>query len=270
MAKIWITYAWKDNEAGDIDYVAQELKRAGLEVKLDRWQLGAGQRLWSQIEHFITVPSESDAWLFFATQNSLSSEACREELAYALDRALSSRGQDYPVIGLFPATVERGLIPAAIRTRLYVDLSDPDWKERIVAAAEKRSLTVRETAELNPYVVTVHSPPEHFKLLFEVRPRAGVWHPFAAGVPNDERERVGFMFRSAARGFLPSIAGMHISNGTLVSDDGQWYLELGHEAATPTHSYFLFCKEIPSALTFGQINTPGHMYFWNASDKVKR
>lgn len=67
MAKIWITYAWKDNEDGDIDFIAQELKRAGLEVKLDRWQLGAGQRLWPQIEHFITAPSESDAWLFYAT-----------------------------------------------------------------------------------------------------------------------------------------------------------------------------------------------------------
>ncbi len=268
MAKIWITYAWDDNEQGDIDYVAQELRRAGLKVKLDRWQLGAGKRLWSQIEHFITAPSESHAWLFYATQNSLLSEACREELAYALDRALSSRGLAFPVIGLFPASVERELIPAAIRTRLYVELSDPDWKERVVAAAENRTLSLPEK-ELNPYVVTIHSPPEHFKVLFEVRPRAGVWHPFAAGVPNSEKESVGFAFRSGARGFIPSIAGIHISNGNIVSDDGQWYLELGHEAATPTHSYFLFCKEIPSAVVFGQINTSGQMYFWNAADNVR-
>ena len=268
MAKIWITYAWKDNEAGDIDYIIQELRRAGLETKLDRWQLGAGNRLWSPIEHFITSPAESDAWLFYATQNSLSSEACREELAYALDRAISSRGQLFPVIGLFPASVDRGLIPAAIRTRLYVELSDPDWKERIVAAAENRPLALRET-ELAPYVVTVHPPPQSFKLLFEVRPRAGVWHPFAAGVPVTEKERVGFTFRSAARGFIPSLAGLHISGGTLISDDGQWYLELGYDAATPTHSYFLFCKEVPSMLAFGQINTSGQMYFWNAADNAK-
>lgn len=267
VAKIWITYAWKDNDLGDIDYLVQELRRSGLEVKLDRWHLGAGKRLWSQIEHFITTHTESDAWLFFATQSSLLSEACREELAYALDRALSSRGETFPVIGLFPASVDRDLIPAAIRTRLYVDLSDPDWKERIVAAAEKRSPLIRET-ELNPYSVTIHAAPQPFKVLFEVRPRAGVWHPFAAGVPNGEKERVGFTFRSGARGFIPAIAGIHISGGNVISDDGAWYLELGHEAASPTQSYFLFCKEIPSALAFGQINTPGQMYFWRAADNV--
>jgi hypothetical protein len=168
LARIWITYAWKDNEAGDIDYVVQELRCAGLEVKLDRWQLGAGKRLWSQIEHFINAPHETDAWLFFATQNSLSSEACREELAYALDRALSSRGEAFPIIGLFPSSVDRELIPAAIRTRLYVDLSDPDWKERIVSAAENRPLKLGETY-LKSYVVTIHSAPDAGKVRYSER-----------------------------------------------------------------------------------------------------
>jgi hypothetical protein len=142
-------------------------------------------------------------------------------------------------------------------TRLYVDL----------AAAEKRSPLIRET-ELNPYSVTIHAAPQPFKVLFEVRPRAGVWHPFAAGVPNVEKERVGLTFRSGARGFIPAIAGIHISGGNVISDDGAWYLELGPEAASPTQSYVLFCKEIPSALAFGQINTPGQMYFWRAAENV--
>ena len=37
MATAWITYAWKDNEDQMIEFVAQELEAAGLNVKLDRW-----------------------------------------------------------------------------------------------------------------------------------------------------------------------------------------------------------------------------------------
>jgi len=81
-------------------------------------------------------PDQCDAWLLHAMQSSLGSEACREEYAYALDRAWKSRGAAFPVIALFPATVDEALIPAGIRIRLHVSLRDPDWKERIVAAAE--------------------------------------------------------------------------------------------------------------------------------------
>jgi hypothetical protein len=72
---------------------------------------------------------------------------------------------------------------------------------------------IRET-ELNPYSVTIHAAPQPFKVLFGVRPRAGVWHPFAAGVPNGEKERVEFTFRSGARGFIPAIAGSTFLAGT--------------------------------------------------------
>src|SRR5258705_9124152 len=92
MATAWITYSWKDNQDGDVDFIAQELVRAGLAIKLDRWNIQAGKRLWEQIEKFITDADQCDGWIMYATQNSLASEPCREELAYALDRALSMRG----------------------------------------------------------------------------------------------------------------------------------------------------------------------------------
>ncbi|GAH97852.1 unnamed protein product, partial [marine sediment metagenome] len=122
---IWITYAWDDNADGDVDFAAQELIRKGLDVKLDRWNLTAGKRLWEQIESFIQDPVKSDGWLLYTTQTSLGNEKCKEEFAYALDRALSTRGGDFPVIALFPATVEESLIPAGIKTRLFVSLTDP-------------------------------------------------------------------------------------------------------------------------------------------------
>lgn len=76
----------------------------GLNIKLDRWNIAAGKRLWDQIANFITSPNESDAWLLIATNNSLSSEPCKEEFAYALDRALNVRGQDFPVSAMFLAS----------------------------------------------------------------------------------------------------------------------------------------------------------------------
>ncbi len=49
MKSIWITYSWVDNKDGDVDFAAQELIRAGLDIKLDRWNLSAGKRLWEQM-----------------------------------------------------------------------------------------------------------------------------------------------------------------------------------------------------------------------------
>lgn len=188
MATIWITYAWADNKDRDVDFVAQELG-ARIIVKLDRWNIGAGKRLWEQIENFIVNPQESNAWLLIATNNSLASESCKEEFAYALDRALQQRGATYPVIALFLGSVDETLIPAGISTRLFVSITDPDWKERIVAAAEGRSPNI-VPLDVSPYVLKIHEKSGQKPFAIEIRPRAGVWAPFFAAVPQSEKEKV--------------------------------------------------------------------------------
>jgi hypothetical protein len=236
MATAWITYAWKDNEQGDVDFVVQELVRAGLTMKLDRWNLQAGKRLWDQIDKFITDPGECDAWIFFATQNSLNSEPCREELAYALQRALSSRGDTFPVIALVQSHQDGGLLPSALKTRLYVNITDPDWKTRILDSATNRT-SQRTSAELVPYVVVEHPPPSGFSILIELRPRTGVWHPFIACIKPNEQATVGFVLRDGPRGVPPDpVTGGYIGGGSGLSTDGQWFVEKGYNAATPTHS----------------------------------
>jgi hypothetical protein len=89
MATAWITYAWQDNQANDVTFIALELERMDIKIKLDRWNIQAGHRLWEKIDRFITDPKESDAWILFATANSLGSEACKEEFSYALLRGLN-------------------------------------------------------------------------------------------------------------------------------------------------------------------------------------
>ncbi len=255
MATIWTTYAWKDNENGDVDYISQELEVAGLKVKLDRWELRAGHRLWDQIANFITDPKLCDAWLIVATQNSLVSEPCREELAYALDRALSSRGKDFPVIAVFPAAVDFTLIPPAIRTRLFVSLTDADWKERIIAAAEGRP-SVIEKAKVDPYFCRIHEFPDgDVPYAIEVRPRAGVWAPFLAAIRREEKDDVSprIMIGPANN---PQSGGVLFMYSEGSSRDGAFYCYQANNEATPTQSYYVWCKGLPTMLLFGIAHSP--------------
>jgi hypothetical protein len=248
VATVWITYAWADNRSGDVDFVAQELEVAGVKVKLDRWNITAGVRLWDQIAEFIQSPDQCDAWLLVATQASLGSEPCKEEYAYALDRALNSRGTMFPVIALFPATVDNALIPAGIRTRLHVSLRDPDWKERVVAAAQHREVNI-ERPRIAPYHLTVHQQrPPSSGYVIEVRPRAGSWSPFVAAVPISEKDRVNLHIAHGAPGGPPSVAMLFGAGAGATAD---WAFCFANNEATPTMSYYVFCTELPSKLLFG-------------------
>jgi len=250
MATVWITYAWKDNEHGDVDFIAQELARTGLTVKLDRWNLTAGRRLWEQIDAFISKPEQSDAWLLVATNNSLSSEPCKEELAYALDRALSARGSDFPVIALFPSHADPNLIPAAIRTRLYVSITDPDWKERVAGAVERRA-HIAAGPSVQPFHCRVHNPIGMSKpYAIEVRPRAGVWAPFLAGVPLSEKESVQPSIMIGPTDFPTDSGGLTMC-GDGPSPDGTMWLMFAGNQSTPTESYYIWCNSLPSTLIFG-------------------
>lgn len=251
MATIWLTYSWVDNASGDVDFAAQELNAAGLTVKLDRWNLKAGSRLWEQIEHFIQNPGESDAWVLYATQNSLGSEACKEEYAYALDRALKTRGAAFPVIGLFPGPVDDALIPAGIKTRLYVSLTDVDWKERIKAAAEGRSPTIaRVTVEQFFLRVDSSAVEKGEPHTIEVRPRAGRWHPFVVAVPVAEKDAVKLNVAHGPSGQLPRACMMqHL--GEFAPSSGEWVGSVFGNQATPTESFYIYCAKLPSRLLFG-------------------
>lgn len=255
MAKIWLTYAWVDNEDNDVDFVAQELIAAGVTIKLDRWNIGAGKRLWEQIDEFITDAKESDAWLLYATANSLGSQACKEEFAYALDRALKSRGDTFPIIALFPSRVDDNLIPSGIRTRLYVSLTDTDWKERITAAAERRNPHISSQI-VDPVFHKIY-PPKAVggEYTVEVRPRAGSWAPFVAAVPIDEKDLTEIRLGYGPAGRIPSVGMLFTpvpDHGT--SHDGKFWLKFANNEATPTMSYYVHCKQLPSTLYVGVLD----------------
>jgi len=118
---LWLSYAWVDNEDADVDFVVRKLESHGVEVRLDRTRIVAGHRLWQQIDRNLQA-DDLAGFAICATENSLRSEACQEELAIALDRVLRQKGLSFPLIGIFPTPIERQTIPSAIATRLYVNL----------------------------------------------------------------------------------------------------------------------------------------------------
>jgi hypothetical protein len=254
MSTIWITYAWGDNTQCDVDFVAQELVGVGAQVKLDRWNIRTGRRLWEQIERFIQEETESDAWLIYATQNSLGSEACKEEFSYALDRTLDKRGNNFPVIAIFPGPVDNSLLPAGIRTRLNVSLTDLEWNERVKAAAEGRSPSLARP-KLEPFTIQIYrdnSAVGH-RLAIEVRPRAGKWSPFFAAVPLSEKDRVQPHIMHGPRGRVPQ-GGALFNTGEAPSSNNAWWVMFAQNEATPTQSYYIYCDELPSRLAFGVNN----------------
>lgn len=253
MSTIWVTYAWEDNKSQDVDYIAQELTSSGLKVKLDRWNLRAGVRLWDQIASFISSPTECDGWLFIATQNSLGSEACREEMAYAIDRALSQRTPTFPLIGLFLSSVDNELIPAAIKARLFVSIRDPDWKERIKSSVENRQPNISRPA-LKPYHFTLYPKSVGSTAwTIEVGPRAGSWVPFFVAVPADLQNSYVSIMHSP-RGQIPLHGGALFNYGEGLSADGNWWIHWAGNESTPTMSYFIFTAQIPKQMAFGVFN----------------
>jgi len=253
--KLWITYAWVDNDKEDVDYVVQELEKAGLDVKIDKYQIRAGHRLWEQIDKHISNPNESDGWAIYITQNSLKREACREELAYALDRALESRENDYPIIGIFPESLGIDtIIPGAIKTRLYVSLKDKNWLERIVAAVEGREIRI-ERNEILPFYLKIHSVAN--KNIIEVGPRTGSWSPFVFGYPNYESEDLIITIALAKRGdvsmFERGIITSRLGDVQHGDFDG-FYFRRSSTMVDPTTSYFIWVNDLPSEILFGDIN----------------
>ena len=249
--KVYISYASVDNDRGDVEFVAQQLEGAGLSVAIDRWKVGAGLRHWEQIEHLI---KGSDAWIIYATAKSLSNENCKEEIAYALDEALKARGKGFPIIGLFPGSVDEDLIPKVIKVRSHVTLTDPDWQERIKASAEGREPTIRKIG-MEDYVLNITDFTEqggHRKAI-EVRPRAGIWAPCFFGILMSEKEKLQPTILAGPSGEVPTVAETNMAESD--GNDGKGnrlYFIICYNGATPTQSCYLLCNSLPNALIFGE------------------
>ncbi|MER9257670.1 toll/interleukin-1 receptor domain-containing protein [Mesorhizobium sp. M0292] len=226
-----------------MDFVIQSLKDLGLDVRYDRAELLTGRRLWDQIDRGISDPARTDAWAIFATKQSLESEPCQEEIAYALDRALRTRGGDFPLIGIFPQPIERGLIPSAIATRLWVSLQDPNWAKQIAADLSKTPKKA-EGDRVENFVVGYHTQGE--EKIVELRPRAGQWYPAIFAVPTAEYSKVRLIAVGPA-GRPPMTSMVSESD---VAFPGYKGIRLGNAINNLT-SIYVYLQGQPSEIVFG-------------------
>lgn len=252
MPKLWLTYAWADNATGDVDYLAQELRKVGVDVRLDRWDLLPGRRLWDQIDQKISNPEESDAWMMFVTPNSLGSENCREEATWALDRALVKRGGMFPVIGLFNGPANLELFPALLRTRLCVSLEDPEWAMRIKKGIAGEAIGAPKL-EIKPYFFKLHRRDEGG--VVEMRPRAGVWPDFTVGVPISADQAMLMAWAGVPGQPIPTLGLMSLSHyeDELIGEGRQMQMKFVQTTAvvSPALSGYIGFRQLPAAIAFG-------------------
>ena len=248
---LWITYAWKDNEDQDIDFIVQELDKTDINVKFDRRNLIPGQRLWTQIGGLLTDPNECDAWGIVLTSNSIQSQPCIEELSYALDRALSSNGEGFPLFALLH-NVNASDLPPALKIRLCIPLhNNSNWTQQVVSSVKKEAPGFTPP-EVSGWYFKEHITNDGFAL--EVRPRFDRISPFAVAVDYDQKANgnVTSCYHGPS-GVVPTgfTAFRRIDSETNLTDGTHAWVWGADNEANSTTSYYLFYKTKPPRIWFG-------------------
>lgn len=254
--KVWLTYAWADNEEGDFAYLVQELDRAGISAIYDKIAIIPGRKLWPQIADNISN-EEISAWAYLITPNSLSSAACQEELAYALQRALETCGEEYPLIGLLHNVSIRE-VPMPIRVRLCVDLANPDWIEEIRAALSGAPPR-REVPEKNPLIIKIHTDylGRAGNNAIEIRPRFGELRYWRLAFPSKGPQPVNWGLGPANGGGIAGVR-METMEGEFKDVGGisMKFVGAGSPLTPSTSAYAVFESELPDKVFFGIAQEP--------------
>ena len=254
MDPLWITYAWKDEDDGDFSYLIQELEAVGVEVTYDKIALVPGRRLWEQIGQKITQ-SPLCGWASLLTPNSLNRPGCREELEYALNRALSTKGEDFPLIGLLHGVLIED-VPPPLAIRLCVDLGNPNWKEEVLAGVEGRP-PKRQPAAESRFVWSVHRNyggiPSHVAV--EVRPHFGTMMYWRLIVPASSTV-VAWGLGPAGGGAILGMTMMAVEGQLTFQSTSCAFFGSGDALSPSVSAYVVFEGQPPSFVGFGQAQEP--------------
>lgn len=258
MKTLWITYAWTDNQEGDFDYLVQELKSQNLNCSYDRVALIPGKRLWEQIAEKI-LNSDTDAWAYLISKNSLDSGPCKEELAYALDRALSSKEKGFPIIGLVH-NVPFNQIPIALKTRLCVSLKDPDWKAQVIAGVNNRTPEIEpETKE--KFKINIHSFPNGDTAI-ELKTRFEELRYWRIAVPSNVTIKQGGTGISGNYN-INLIANSYVEGTVDIGPEKCKFIGTGDPINSSTSAYLLVEGQLPPFFAYGFAKEPfGHPDLW--------
>jgi len=248
---LWLTYAWADNDEGDFDYLVQELRRSGIPATYDKIALLPGRKLWAQIADKISSEPLS-GWAYLITPNSIASSACQEELVYALERALDTKCEEFPLIGLLHKVSIRD-VPLPLRVRLCVNLANPDWIEEVRAGVEGE-VPRRTLKPQIPYVVKVH----HNYLgrdnqnAIEVRPRFGEVSYWRLAFPSNGPQPIQWGTGPANGGGIGAVT-FGVFTGDYENVGGVPMKVVGAQSplSPSTSAYAVFEGPVPNRFFFG-------------------
>jgi hypothetical protein len=134
--KVFISYSWTSDDYADwVKGLAEKLINNGVDVILDRWDLKPGQDKFVFMEQMVTNPEIKKVLLM-----------CDKRYAERADSREGGVGTESTIISqevynqvnqekFIPVVTERGpdgeaYLPAFIKSRIYIDISDPNLFER--------------------------------------------------------------------------------------------------------------------------------------------
>lgn len=252
--KLWLTYSWKDRDEGDFAHVVSVLRQNNVDVRYDKIELIPGHRLWEQIGERIRQ-GEFQGWAYLLTPYGLASEKCREELEYALGRALETRGTVFPLIGLLhQVAVEE--VPVSLRSRLCVEMRDPNWALSVKAGLLGEAPT-ENVDPVGPYrfnVIRSYSGDPEL-IAVEARPRFGEISFWRFMVP-DDCEIVQWGYGPTGGRGLASVMTSVIEATGEVSGEAAKIVGAADRLTASTSAVIVFRKRLPSFVFFGVANEP--------------
>jgi hypothetical protein len=250
MAEIWLTHDVEDNLGYAVDFAVTELERAGVVLRIDGRNLRTDP-LWQRAGASLLNPRKISAWCVYLSEATLSRADSLGQIVEAAAKVAEQRPGDLAIALVRPGSPGGRPIPPALASLPSIRMSEQYWAERLRAAVEKRRPEIPPPG-IHPYALTLHQwgAEERQQQALEIRPIAGSWGPFVAGVPLREKDLVRPRLVHGPRGPVPADRPYQADDGT-PSDDGQWWLLKGAAPADRLNSYYLRHDRMPETILFG-------------------
>jgi hypothetical protein len=191
--KVFISYSWTSDEYAErVKELAAKLRSDGVDVILDRWRLKPGQDKYAFMEQMVTDPGIKKVVVM--CDKRYADRADRREGGVGTESTIISQ-EVYNQVGqekFIPVVTERSpdgeiYLPAFIKSRIYIDLSDPNLFERGYEDL-LRTLTGRPASEEPP----LGKPPAYlFETSRPTSPTTFALRAFESALLNDKRHSTG-------------------------------------------------------------------------------
>jgi len=117
MSKLRVFISYTHSDSWFVDDLAADLKGCGIDVWIDKWQIGIGESIIERINKGI---DESDFLIVVLSRNSINSKWVKEEL----NAATFMNIQDEKRFRILPVLLEDCTVPPLLRHRKYANFKD--------------------------------------------------------------------------------------------------------------------------------------------------